>query len=1422
MKKHSLGTRLFSLLLTLTLCLTALPLQVLAKEPADGGAASAAPEAPDKASGAPEAAPEDADETDPYVLDPLRPGLLTAALDGAAYSRGQWLRELERVFGLTADEDAYPDVYYPDVEASEYFDAVMTAVVHGLSDVEPGDPFGPEDPLTRAFAAHTLNFLLGLQPRGEGGYTFSDSGETEYPDDAQAVVDAGWLELADGKFLPGQAVTETEARAMLEGARAELEKRDPAPVSRYRFADYVAVLPDDAYAGADESSSEFLLSSYDGVEPGAVFAVMYQDLALVYRAETVWEREDGLLAVTVSDAPDGAVLEANFSGSVTPELNFEPEGETVTLRDRSGQPVTFGAARGIETGDGYIKGYIPITLGNGVTGSLSVDLGNVDIVSQSGGRIGLAMTGSLTVTSTVKFDLADSGKETELPLGTVKIGPCGAFGSISLSVNLDMRAKLSYAYSGPLRLGFYYEDGAVQRDVSFNSAKPTISADGTASALLVLKGTLKAPAIAEATLTASVGPVLNGSAVTHASGTPKTCATISGYLKAAVRLTPKVYILDLVGKPLKPRTWDLFTEENSPIRVYEHREDGRTVYACTRGNQSGGSGSYKPPKYITPGNSRIYASGNSSGSSTWSGGGSAEPVVIWTTEPNENGGVTVTGYQGGASVLNIPETIDGETVTAIGERAFYGGYNNDKPGMNLRVVTIPDTVMKIGNYAFMNCRNLRTVQFGDSVTEIGTGCFRGCTSLGRIELPKTLTKLCYESFGECTSLENVHIPASLTEVEFNISGPFRNCSSLDQIAFGKGISVLPQCLFEDCIGLTHIEIPDTVTTIDRNVFKNCSNLQSVQFGECLTEIGNNAFDGCSALTDLLLPESLSKLGAGCFSECTSLKHVYIPANLAEVEFSIFGPFEYCSSLDSVTFGKDITQIPGRLFYNCTGLTHMEIPETVSTIGWYAFQGCENLAQITIPDSVTDIGAYTFDRSGLVTVTIPNSITSYGDHIFENCKKLTAAVLSKTALNVPHNMFSGCTSLKTVALPDGMTAIRYSTFENCVSLENLNFLPDSVTTIEWEAFEGCTGLKTVNLSDSISELGDRAFYGCTSLTSFQAGGGLKAIGDSCLRDCAALTGIKLNRGLREIGSYAFQNCAALEEIALPDTVSHMGDYIFQKDAKLTRVTLSKGLAEIPSYAFANCTALKRLDIPQSVTAVRDHAFYQDTALKTFTIPRSVETIESNAFSYPTSTTVYGVPGSYAETFAKWKEFIPIAVVPVTGLALDRTELTLTEGGSQTLTASVLPGNASNKTVLWSASNASAAEVSPDGVVIAKKAGKATVTAKTADGGYTASCTVTVTAAPGKPDQPGPSGNTMGPNNELAWTRTGRTLTVTGPVSAAEPLWVAAYDQNGRLLSVSPVTASGGSVSLPGGAASSRLIWTDGGRTPKCASVSVSMK
>lgn len=81
-----------------------------------------------------------------------------------------------------------------------------------------------------------------------------------------------------------------------------------------------------------------------------------------------------------------------------------------------------------------------------------------------------------------------------------------------------------------------------------------------------------------------------------------------------------------------------------------------------------------------------------------------------------------------------------------------------------------------------------------------------------------------------------------------------------------------------------------------------------------------------------------------------------------------------------------------------------------------------------------------------------------------------------------------------------------------------------------------------------------------------------------------------------------------------------------------------------------------------------------------------------------------------------------VVAVTGVKLDQTTLTLDAGDSVQLTATVSPGNATNKSVTWSANNSNVSV--SGGKVTAKTAGSAVVTVTTADGGYTAQCNVTV--------------------------------------------------------------------------------------------------
>lgn len=85
-----------------------------------------------------------------------------------------------------------------------------------------------------------------------------------------------------------------------------------------------------------------------------------------------------------------------------------------------------------------------------------------------------------------------------------------------------------------------------------------------------------------------------------------------------------------------------------------------------------------------------------------------------------------------------------------------------------------------------------------------------------------------------------------------------------------------------------------------------------------------------------------------------------------------------------------------------------------------------------------------------------------------------------------------------------------------------------------------------------------------------------------------------------------------------------------------------------------------------------------------------------------------------------------VVPVTDVSLDQTSLTLTEGGTSQLTATITPSNATNKVLTWSSSNTSAATVDGNGTVTAHKAGTATITVTTADGGHSATCAVTVSA------------------------------------------------------------------------------------------------
>lgn len=87
----------------------------------------------------------------------------------------------------------------------------------------------------------------------------------------------------------------------------------------------------------------------------------------------------------------------------------------------------------------------------------------------------------------------------------------------------------------------------------------------------------------------------------------------------------------------------------------------------------------------------------------------------------EDGNAVITGYEGNAALLTVPDTLDGYPVTAIGERAFESAA--------VTAVVLPEGLQKIGWFAFYNCRELINVTIPASVDSIGYAVFDGCGAL---------------------------------------------------------------------------------------------------------------------------------------------------------------------------------------------------------------------------------------------------------------------------------------------------------------------------------------------------------------------------------------------------------------------------------------------------------------------------------------------------------------------------------------------------------------------------------------------------------------------------------------------------------------------------------------------------------------------
>ena len=175
-------------------------------------------------------------------------------------------------------------------------------------------------------------------------------------------------------------------------------------------------------------------------------------------------------------------------------------------------------------------------------------------------------------------------------------------------------------------------------------------------------------------------------------------------------------------------------------------------------------------------------------------------------------------------------------------------------------------------------------------------------------------------------------------------------------------------------------------------------------------------------------------------------------------------------------------------------------------------------------------------------------------------------------------------------------------------------------------------------------------------------------------------------------------------------------------------------------------------------------------------------------------------------------VEIPKVAVSGITLNNSTLSLTTGQNFTLQAMLSPSNATNKEVTWESSDAGVAAVSKDGVVTAKKAGKATIVAKAADeSGKYASCVVTVTEA--KKEVTGVTLNKSSLNLGVGGSEVLSATVLPADATNKQVTWLSSTP------SVATVSQSGVVTGVKEGTTQISVITADGSKTAIC-SVTVS--
>ena len=374
----------------------------------------------------------------------------------------------------------------------------------------------------------------------------------------------------------------------------------------------------------------------------------------------------------------------------------------------------------------------------------------------------------------------------------------------------------------------------------------------------------------------------------------------------------------------------------------------------------------------------------------------------------DNTKTTLKSYIGAPTTITIPDT-----VITIGDKAFY-------QNTQIISVTLPNTVTSIGASAFQGCTALTLINLSANLTSIGTSAFSGCTDLlGNIDIPVGVTSIGNYTFKGCSSLTNVTLPNSLTSIG---TESFRDCTSLTSITLPSTLTSIGQSAFDTCSGLSgNITIPNGVTNIPSYAFYDCTGFDNITIPNTVSTIGTDAFKN---VANIIYSGSATGSPWGAKSVNGYCENGFVYTNNTKTTLK-----KYAGNLEAVVIPSSVTSISNQAFNNNVTINSVDMPDSITSMGTEVFYNCTNLSSVNLSNSLTSIGDYAFYSAGLTSIVIPSSVTSIGNSAFYECNVLSSVTIPNSVTSIGTYAFHGCDLLKNITIPASVTSIGTYAFYN---------------------------------------------------------------------------------------------------------------------------------------------------------------------------------------------------------------------------------------------------------------------------------------------------------------------------------------------------------------------------------------------------------